>query len=286
MPLLGTYLTSTEAAAIIGVLCQHVLKTGLTHLRQLARSDLSITDDGDLHIAVPSHDTAQLKPALEAMTGLLQELIEVVDAPAPELRLAQRRSDRCAQIDVFADVAELGELMVRSFQLTDSRIVLREVPRRLKAQADEPILVALDMAHGIDEFPSESTSACEQNAPVQGLVPPVHSSATSSNPRSRRYLSAGLTLWAAGLAALAIADFVNDDDRTHAPRTLPTATATVRELPPSESRGAPRQNRSTALDTPNRREEGTRSASVVPLAVATPRDPANAEPRRLARPGS
>ena len=140
--------------------------------------------------------------------------------------------------------------MVRSFQLTDSRIVLREVPRRFKAQADEPILVAIDMAHGIGDFPSESANVREQNAPVEGSVPAVHSSATSSKPRSRRKLSAGVTLLAAGLAAMAIADLVNDDDRKRATHTVPTATATatVRELPPSRSRGAPRQDRSIPLD--------------------------------------
>ena len=41
---------------------------------------------------MPSRGTARLKPAIEVMTGLLGELIDVVDAPAAELRLAEGRS--------------------------------------------------------------------------------------------------------------------------------------------------------------------------------------------------
>ena len=135
--LTDTWLDSTEAAAILAVLCQHCVKYGIARLPPYQARDLAITENGDLILHRPA--LTDLDAAVDVVLRLADELIGFLDTPADALSII-RRSGTAGAAAPVTDLAQLGAWLQQSFSLTDSRAVLRPVADRMNVYADWTLL--------------------------------------------------------------------------------------------------------------------------------------------------
>ncbi len=252
-------MSSTEAAAVLAVLCQHCERHQVSAMPLVSPDELSITADGDLSITYSRR--TRPAPPTTVLSRLLVALLPLVDAPDPALTmLAPAHDAGDGDLPAFSGPAELRQWLQQAFSIRDSRAVLRPVAERM---SQAPDLLSVDL-------PSSPPLAAEaKRSPAPR--------AASGDGRTLRRLALAAALFLAGLTGLTLVERWQTE--TESPRPIEQrASARDRQLAPAR-RTPPPIPPPAPVEVPARKadREGQGRESAASRAAATP----PADPPRL-----
>ena len=235
-----TRLNSSEAATVIAAISEYLVARSAERVVPFAARDLSISADGD--VLIQPRAAAPPEPAVEVVSRLLRELVELVDDPTPALTANTATASSYPQA-AAPSLTDLARGLEQAFDLGDSRAVLRPIAERMDPSVPTDNVVVVFVPDDIDlsDFPLEASSGA-----VKG--------GATRRARATRRVAATLVCAAIGLIAIGLAERTGTDTTDPVQRTLPHRTQRTREasnvvsesaIPPPASNVAPPKTATT-----------------------------------------